>query len=205
MYCNCRDARDDVRGGVHDDVPPRADPGASCYDVVMANDDAGDGRAQKPTQKLSQDLAAKALLSAGRDAARAALEGLTLSDDEKAARAAARSRATKKKLVLGVVVATIGAIGVIALFQLIASLWLWAIGAVVVAGTMGVAALLLKPRIDALRARLGAGRAARAAEQAARDAAAQRQHALVAAEQAKAQEAKKLDDELARLKQQAGR
>jgi hypothetical protein len=162
----------------------------------MANDD---------TDGLAQQLATKAALLAGRDAAQAALDGLLLSDDEKAARAAARARATKKKLVLAVVVATVGAVGVIALLQLIAQLWLWAIGAVIVAGVVGVAALLLRPRLEAVRQRLTAGRAAADAERAAAAEQQRQRQALAAAAQAQEQTAKKLENELARLKQQAGR
>jgi hypothetical protein len=161
----------------------------------MVDDDRG----------LLNRLATRAALTAGRDAARSALDDVLLGPDEKAARQAARARVQKRRLVVAVVVATVTGIGVIALFQLLASLWLWAMGFVVVAGVVGVAAVLLKPRVDALRVRLGAGRAARAAKQQALAQAEQQRHALVAAAQKEEQAQRQLDDELARLKRQAGR
>jgi hypothetical protein len=190
FYCNCRQARDVAVVVV---LPASASALPACYDVDMAKDDDDGG--------LARRIATKAALSAGRDA----LERLTLSDDEKAARAAARARATKKKLLIAIVVATVGLVGAIVLLQWLASLWMWAVGAVVVAGALGVTALVLKPRIDALRRRLDERRAAKAAAQASVEAAERQRQALVAAEQAKAQAQKKLDDDLARLKAKAGR
>jgi hypothetical protein len=209
LYCNCCCACDDDRAAHPGLAATAAARQTPCYDAVMANDDGGDGPAQDPTRnlahKLTRDLATKTALQAGRNAARAAFENLTLSDDEKAARNAARARATKKKIAIGIVVAVMGIAAAVALAQLVVSLWWWAVGGVVVLGMAGVAALLLKPRIDGLRRRLAEARATRAARQAAIDDAERQRQALVAAEQAKAQAAKKLDDELARLKQQAGR
>jgi hypothetical protein len=160
---------------------------------------------KKDAEQWAQDLATKAALSAGRTAAKAAIEDVWATDAEKAARAEARERTTKTRLVVAVVVATMGAVLVIAIFQFLAQLWLCAIGGVIVAGVVGVAALLLRPRFEALRTRLAARRASQAAERAVLDAQQRERQQLAAAHEARTLAAQKIDDDLARLKQQAGR
>jgi hypothetical protein len=162
----------------------------------MVNDDS---------PKPGRELATRVALAAGRDAARAALDDLLLSDAEKAARAAARTSAVRKKILVAVVVATVVGIGVIALLQLFATLWLWAVGAVVVAGVIGVLALVMKPRLDALRRRLTERRAAADAASAALQEEQRQQRALADAARARVAAQRAVDDELERLKRQAGR
>ena len=160
---------------------------------------------ERTGRKLAADASQRAALNAGRELARRALDDLALSPEERAARDARQARSTKQKLGLAVVGVTVVGVVAIGLMQLIASLWLYAIGLVVVGGLGGVAFLLLRPRLEAVRQRLLAARSERAAaaQKAAEEQ--QRQQALAQAAQAKRQAAERLEDELARLKQQAGR
>jgi hypothetical protein len=162
---------------------------------------------QKAAQKAAQDATQKATtaatLHAGRALAQRALDELTLTADERAAKAAAAARQRKKTLVLVVIGATVAGVAGIALFNLIAHLWLYAIGLVVVAGALGIGALVMKPRIDAVRARLLAGRAARTAAAEAEAARADAERARTQAEHAKQQAAAHLESELERLKRSA--
>jgi hypothetical protein len=159
-------------------------------------------------RKLAESATQKVALSAGKDLARRALDDLTLSPEQKAARDQQAARTTKKRLVLGVVAVTAVAVVGIGLLQLLASLWLWAIGFVVVAGVLGVVALLVKPRIDAIVARVRGAHAERTARALAAARQKEQQQAEAEAhareQAAKAQAAQKLEDELARLKRQAG-
>jgi len=159
---------------------------------------------ERKGRELLEGASQRAALDAGRAMARRALDDLTLSPDERAARDAAAARATKKKLVLAVVGVTVVAVVGIGLLQLIASLWLYAIGFAVIAGVVGVGALLLKPRLDAWKARLLSARQAKEADALVAAQQQQQAQAAAAAAAAKQQAAQKLEDELARLKRQAG-
>lgn len=153
-----------------------------CYDVVMALAD----ELAKSKQKLVNE--------AGAALVRKAVDDLTLSPEEKARRAAeaeAASRLRLVKLILGGVgVLVIG----IVIMRLLARLWLWGIGLLIVGGVGAAAWLAFKPQLEAWKAKR---LAARAEAEAARAAAARE----AAAKKAEADAKQKLEDELARLKQ----
>lgn len=101
---------------------------------------------------------------------------------------------TKLKI-LGAVVG-IGVLG-IAVLALIAKLWLWAVGLVLVGGVGFATYTVVKPRLAALKKsaedKLLAGQRER-----------EEQERVLAAANAEAHKKKKLEDELAALKQKAG-
>lgn len=153
---------------------------------------------------LAEEASHKAALAAGKDMARRALEDLTLSAEEKQRREQERTRARQKTLLKLVAVGAVGLVVVLSVMSLLAKLWMFAIGALVVAGVGAGAYFALKPRLAAWRsratARLEQKKRAQEAEQLRLEAAAQ-EKARVDAERARQQ---KLEDELAALKRKAG-
>jgi uncharacterized protein HemX len=159
-----------------------------------------EGGLREVAANLASQAKGDAALALGAAAAKRALEDLTLSPEEKEKKRQeeeAASRAFKVKLALG----GVGALLVLlAVLSVLAALWRYAIMLIVVLGLGGVAYWLVKPKVDAVRARLAAGRQAQAAaretqEREARALAAQRQVALDAAEKQR-----KLEEQLAALK-----
>lgn len=142
---------------------------------------------EKSKQKLVKE--------AGRALVKKTIDDLTLSSEEKAHRDAedeAASRLRMVKLILGGVgVLVVG----IVIMRLLARLWLWGIGLVILGGVGAAAWFAFKPRLEAFKAKR---LAARAEAEAARGAAARE----AAARKAEADAKQKLEDELARLKKQ---
>jgi biopolymer transport protein ExbB/TolQ len=75
--------------------------------------------------KLTQDATTRALISAGRDAARRAASDLLSSDEERAADEAARARASKKKRNKLIVFGVLGLFVLIGVVGLLLSYWHW--------------------------------------------------------------------------------
>lgn len=139
--------------------------------------------------RRKQQLVAKA----GEAALRDMVDTLTLSPEERAAREAQRAASNRglyAKVALG---ATVALVALIVLLKVFASLWLYGIALVALAGLGVVLYFVGRPRLEALRARWQAARTAKAQAQeaAAREAEAARK---VEAER------QQIEDELARLK-----
>lgn len=140
-------------------------------------------------------LVAASLGGAAKNMARAAIEDLTLSEDEKKAKEEQASSDRKKLLIKVVLGATVGLVVVITLMNLFAKLWAYLVVLVVLGGIGGAGYLYVKPKLKAWNdKRLAASRADE--EERARVA------ALEGLERQKQQAAKKLEDDLARLKKQ---
>lgn len=75
----------------------------------------------------------RALVKAGRDAARRVYDDLTLSDDEKAIRKAERAREAKLKRYKWIAIGAFALIALITLFVIVAKLWLWIVALALVA------------------------------------------------------------------------
>ncbi len=132
---------------------------------------------------------------AGKAMVKNAIDDLTLSPEQKAARDAENEKTNRMRLVKIILAVMAVVVGGVVLMKLMAQLWLYAIGFVVVAGLAGAGYLVGKPKLAALKqARLAA--AAAREEERTRD---EREQA--AANKVKA-EKQKLEDDLARLKQQ---
>lgn len=142
---------------------------------------------EKSKQKLVNE--------AGRAVVKKAVDDLTLSPEEKAQRAAKDETASRLRLVKlilgGVAVLVTG----IVLMRLMARLWMLGIGVVIVGGVGAAAYLVMKPKLEALKQRRLAARAEEEAARTAGDRARAEEDAKTAAQ-------KKLEDDLARLKQQ---
>ena len=82
---------------------------------------------------LKRELTTKALLDAGRDAAKRAIEDFTLSDDEKAAREAERAAEAKRRRWKWIAIGVGALVLVISLIFLLAQIWMWILGIAVVA------------------------------------------------------------------------
>ncbi|MBI1945197.1 MAG: hypothetical protein HYS27_05850 [Deltaproteobacteria bacterium] len=152
---------------------------------------------------LGTKLGGDAALAAGKAMAKRALDDLTLSPEEKQQREQqdqAKSRSRKIKLILGGVIAVVA---VLSLMSVLAALWKYAIGLLLVLGVGGAGWLFAKPKLKALKARATARLEARKIE----ERAAAELEAKAAAEKAAADAVKakqqKLEDELQALKQKA--
>ena len=138
---------------------------------------------------------ARLAVDAAKKVAQSAIEDLTLSPEEKQKKDE-QSSADRKKLLIKVVLgATVVAVVGITLMNLFARLWIYGVGLVVLAGVGGAGYLYAKPKLAAWNDRRLAGARAEAAE-------AEREAGLARAEQQKQLAAKKLEDDLARLKKQ---
>ena len=142
-----------------------------------------------------EDQKAKLVADAAKNMARSAILDLTLSAEEKQQKDEQAAAVRKKLLIKVVLGATAGVVVLITLLNVFAKLWAYLVVVAVVAGLGGAGYLYAKPRLKAWNdKRLAASRAAD--EERARAA------ALAEAEQQKALAAKKLEDDLARLKKQ---
>lgn len=162
-----------------------------------------DDVAAKVSAKVSAKLGGDAALAAGKAMAQRALDDLTLSPEEKARRAeedAKKRRNLKIKLVLGGVV---GLVVVLSAMSVLAALWKYALGLLLVFGIGGAGYLFAKPKLAALKQKATARLQARQAEErAAAEEQAKVDAAKAAADAAQAKK-QKLEDELAALKQKA--
>ena len=77
---------------------------------------------------LKRELTTRALLEAGKDAAKRAIEDFTLTDDEKAARDAERAEAAKRRRWKWIAIGVVGLVLVISLIFLLAKIWMWILG-----------------------------------------------------------------------------
>lgn len=148
-------------------------------------------------EKIADDLATEAVVAAGKDRARRALEDLTLSDEEKALRDEREARARrllKWKVLAGAV------LGVALVLWLISHLWTWLLGLAVLLG-LGVPAYFFARR--KLRA-LGQRRLARASTNLPVEPRRIAEPASANAAALEAQE-REIDDELAAMKEKARR
>ena len=152
---------------------------------------------------LVDGASSKAALAAGKELAKRALDDLTLSDEERAAGDEVKSGDRKKALLKYGVIGVLGVVLVLSLMSVLAKLWVYALGLLVVAGVGGAGYLYVKPKVKALQAKASARLHAKS------DAAAKVavEQALLAAEQAKldavAAKKQKLEDELMALKRKA--
>lgn len=152
---------------------------------------------------LGSKLGGDAALAAGKAMAKRALDDLTQSPEEKQQRAQedeAKRRSRKIKLILGGVIAVVA---VLSLMSVLAALWKYAIGLLLVLGIGGAGWLFAKPRLLALKARATARLEARKAEERAATEAEARVAAEKAAADAVRAKEQKLEDELQALKQKA--
>ncbi len=155
------------------------------------------------TGKVGAKLGGEAALAAGKAMAKRALDDLTLSPEEKERRAKedeGKRRSRKVKLILGGVVAVVA---VLSLMSVLAALWKYAVGLLLVLGLGGAGWLVAKPKLQALKARATARLEARRADERAADEAAAKASAEQAAADAARAKHQKLEDELAALKQKA--
>ena len=152
---------------------------------------------------LGSKLGGDAALAAGKAMAKRALDDLTLSPEQKQQRAhedEAKRRSRKIKIILGGV---IGIVAVLSLMSVLAALWKYAVGLLLVLGIGGAGWLFDKPKLAALKARATARlEAKKADERAASEAEAKAKAEAAAADAARAKQ-QKLEDELAALKQKA--
>jgi Flp pilus assembly protein TadB len=151
-------------------------------------------------KSLAEGATQKAALAAGKEMARRAIDDLTLSPEEKQKRDEEAAAARKKSLLKYGVIGVIGVVAVLSVMSLLAKLWMYAIGFLVVAGIGGAGYLALKPKIEALKQRALAGREARRKAEEERKQLEAAQAAALAAERAKLEKEKKLEDELLALK-----
>lgn len=151
--------------------------------------------ASDPIEAQKQKLMQKAGAAMAKKALGDAVDALTLTPEERAKREKEAEAQKRKRLVMVVLGGLALVVGVVVVMRLMAALWLYAIGFAVVAGIGGAGYLLLKPKIAAI----GADRRLRAAEKEAEN---QKLAEAKAIEDKKSQAAQKLDDDLARLKQQ---
>lgn len=133
------------------------------------------------------------VVEAGKAMARRAIDDLTLSPQEKTARAAQDEAGKKQRLVKIVLGAVVGIVVVIGVLRLMAALWVYAILAVVVGGIGTLGYFALQPKLEAAKQR-------RLADAAAAEEARTADARAAAAAKAVADQKQKLDDELARLK-----
>ncbi len=142
-----------------------------------------------------EDTKARLVADAAKNMARSAIEDLTLSEEEKQAKEE-QSSSDKKKLLIKVILgATVGIVVVITLMNLFAKLWAYLVVLVVLAGIGGAGYLYAKPKLKAWNdKRLAASRA--------NDEERARVAAIESVEKQKVLAAKKLEDDLARLKKQ---
>ena len=143
-------------------------------------------------QKLAEQKD-RLVVEAGKAMARRALDDLTLSPEEKAARAAEDEATRKKRLVKIVLGAVVGLVVVIGVLRLMAALWVYAILAVVVGGIGTLGYFAVQPKLEAVKQR-------RLADAAAAEEARTADARAAAAARAVADQQQKLDDDLARLK-----
>jgi len=138
------------------------------------------------------DAKTEAALAAGKSIAKKAIEDLTSTDEEKAEKKGERKKTLIKYGVIGVV----GIVAVLALMSVLAKLWMYALGLLVVLGIGAGGYFYVKPKVVALKQR---ATARLHAKKDADDAA----NAVKALEDAKVAKAQKLEDELAALKKRA--
>lgn len=142
-----------------------------------------------------EDTKAKLVADAAKNMARSAIEDLTLSEEEKKAKEE-QSASDRKKLLIKVILGvTVGVVAVITLMNIFAKLWAYLVVLVVLAGVGGAGYLYFKPKLKAWNDKRLAGSRAEAEERA-------KQEAIESAEKQKQLAAKKLEDDLARLKKQ---
>ncbi len=159
------------------------------------------------TAKVGAKLAAQAggdvVLAAGKAMAKRTLDDLTMSPEEKRQRdeeSQQDRRSRKIKLMVGGVIAVVA---VLSLMSVLAALWKYAIGVLLVLGVGGAGYLFARPKIAALKQRAAARLGAKKAEERAlaeHEAKVAADKAAAAAVNAKQQ---KLEDELAALKHKA--
>lgn len=146
---------------------------------------------EKTKQKLIEDAGRATLERAvGR-----AVTDLTLTPEQKAARDATDEAASRTRLVKVILGGVFVVVAGIVVMKLLAKLWFFGIGLVLVGGLGAAGYLVAKPQIDAFQKRRLADRAAAEEARTADDRAR-------AAEQATAAAKQKLEDDLARLKKQ---
>ncbi len=87
---------------------------------------------------LKGELTGRALLAAGKDAAKRAIEDFTLSDEEKAQRDAERAAEAKRRRWKWIAIGVAGLVLLISLIFLLAQIWMWILGIALLAGA-GVA------------------------------------------------------------------
>ncbi|MDP2342780.1 MAG: hypothetical protein Q8O67_17625 [Deltaproteobacteria bacterium] len=149
-----------------------------------------------------EDEKQKLALKAGKDFAQRALENLTMTEEEKAARAEEDAQKRKILLVKIILGATAVVAGGITLVSLFAAMWPYLVALIVMAGIGGAGYLVAKPKLKAWNEARTAGDRLEAAEREKLEAvkAVEQQKLLV--EKQKVAAAKKLEDDLARLKKQ---
>lgn len=154
------------------------------------------GSAADVVVSLAEGVGTRTALAAGKEMAKRALEDLTLTSAQKQEREGARKRSRTKTLLKVIGVAVVGVVAALSLMSLLANLWMYALGLLVVGVLAGGGYLYVKPKVMALKARAAARLNARTS---ASDAAAR---ARLVQEAALAKD-KKLEDELAALKKKA--
>ncbi|HEY1098900.1 MAG TPA: hypothetical protein VGF99_08220 [Myxococcota bacterium] len=135
------------------------------------------------------------VIEAGKAMAKKAFDDALLSPEEKAARAAVDEANRKQTMIKIVVGGVVGLVALVVVLRVMAALWVYAIGAAVLAGIGAVAYFTLQPKLAALQQR-------RLADAAAAEAARTADERAAAALKAERDAKQKLDDELARLKRQ---
>lgn len=148
-----------------------------------------------PLEDQKQKLAALAGKSMARNALQGVVDDLTLSPEEKQQRDDERAATNKMRLVKVILGVTFAGVALLTLMSLFAKLWAYAVILMVLAGVGGAGYLVVKPKLKAWNDQRLAGARAEQAEREARA-------AVTAAAEQKALAAKKLEDDLARLKKQ---
>lgn len=122
-----------------------------------------------------------------------AVEAVTLSADDKARREQERATKGKKDLLLWILAGTAVVVLGLGVMAMLARLWMWAIGIVVLGGIGAAGYLVIKPKLSALKQKATA-RLMETRERERAEKEVQRQIAVQAAQQ------EKLEDDLAALK-----
>ncbi len=135
------------------------------------------------------------VVEAGKAMARRALDDLTSSPEEKAARAAEDEANKKKRLLKIVVGGVVGVVVLVVALRVMAALWVYAIGAALLAGVGAIVYFTAQPKLAAMKQR-------RLAEAAAAEEARTADARAAAADKAITDQKQKLEDDLARLKLQ---
>ncbi len=159
---------------------------------------------------LARKASARAALSAGKNAARKAIEDLTLSDEERAARDEAETKAAKARRWKYLAIGIVGLFLLIGIVGMLASLWKYFLGLALLAVLGGYVYWRLRPLLSARKVRV-AEQVERTrvvdesrqleAERKAEAVAAER--AAIAAERAALAKEQAIEDELAALKAKA--
>jgi len=148
--------------------------------------------ADRAKQKLVEE--------AGRAMVKGAIDDLTLTPEEREAKAKEKAAGDKSMLIKAILGVTGVVVAGIVIMKVLAALWLYGIALVVIAGLGGVGYLVARPKIEAFKQQRLAAQQQRLAAKAEADSVRERAAAEAAVEAQKRAAQQRLEDELAKLK-----